>query len=132
MVDVVRQNSTIHCELYFFPIGKDKWELNYSSFSYPSELDKPREAVEAGLTIQQTYHDKLGKFKDSKRFFSEAIYLNGGVVTLRCGSILGFSPVLKGFNELELKVKKEVFGELSDEARSLLEKGLEVYEAVKN
>ena len=131
MVDIVRQDSTTKTQEYFFPIGEDKWEIDYSIFTYPSELDKPRGVVDESLLIEIIYPDEFGGFKDSTKSFWEGIYLGNGEISLRFGSDLGISPALGKCNKWGDDVREEVLDSLSNEARSLLERGLEKYEEIR-
>jgi len=119
MTTVIRRNMEILCQDYRIQIGRDRfWNMIYSSFSYPSEQDRGEMGVDESLIV-------LGGGVEN------TISLRGGEVTMNLETGFGCSPVLDELERMGDDIKDWTIGNLSPEARRLLERGLDYYINVK-
>jgi len=127
---IVRQNRSRREEHYDVTVGdREGWDLAYSEFTYPDELDKPRGAVAASLNIVERYPNKFPSrdCPGNTGYFNDTIYLEfDGSVTSR-GNEMGVSPVLMRLRRLDELALDKIRSGLSDEAKKLFSRGVAEY-----
>jgi len=117
-MDIVRQDSSVRIQRYdFHESPKEKWNMAYREFNYPTKQDQP--ADEGNSIIVSCL--EIARKRDY-----EGIYLreNGEIFCFSDGDIYD-SPVfdeLKNLSKIELDRIRQG---LSEEARKLLDRGLE-------
>lgn len=126
---MVRQDYSSHSQNYFFMLGQEGWNFEYSRFTYNSELDRPPSSADESLFIKIAYPNIMKDF-DGRPMeeVSDTIYKSGKNICSRMGEIVGSSPVLENFKKLEGNLREEILNKLSKEARNLFEQGLEYYQ----
>jgi len=134
-MNIVRQDSSIKTQEYYVPMGDRKgWEFEYNEISYPREEDKPRGAVKASLTIQESVPNNFPSrnHPGDTSFFTDVIYLGFDGKISRHTDELGYSPAICNFKELDTIVQEEILSNLSPEAKALLGAGISEYKGYKN
>lgn len=130
-MNITRQDHSSRTQRYDFSVAdRTGWEMVYSGFDYPSEKDKPKGAVRASLVIQERYPNNFPRQESPRdtECFNDTIFLKfDGTITRWSDHHIGYSPVIAKFIEMDKGQRDEIRRNLSDEARSLFDKGLEGY-----
>ena len=135
-MDAVRQDVSCREQNYDFPIGElDGWRINYKEFDYPEESDKPRGAVKVSLLIEKSFPNKsprqfipfTNELEGFQGFFTDVIFMGFDEKISRYSDNIAFSPAIRMFKGLDETTRAEIYRALSDEARTLLERGIEGY-----
>lgn len=132
MINGARRDFETSTQEYDFSIRNgSSWEIQYNSFSYFCEKDRKAGAVDSNLFIQDASLGKCARGKGATSLLHDTIYQTGDRVGTVSVDLLRHSPMLEKLNGLKPSVRDEITGELSPEARGLLERGLEYYDSIR-